>query len=253
MEFFCVIPAREKSKRLPRKLLYNISGKPVILYTVSACLLSKAKKVFVATDSKQIKDNLMRFFHSYNKNKLEVHIVKGKEIKSGSDRVGKLIKILSKNYRIPEVVVNVQGDEPLITPSIINSVALSLMRDKNADICTYGFWSSDPKEINNPNRVKIVVDSRNYAIYFSRSPVPYGAKKFIIHAGIYAFRLESLYKFLKTNQSVIEKVERLEQLRAIDNGMKIKVVIGRKKLFPVDTPEDLKIVEKILRSKSRMK
>lgn len=246
MDFICVIPARERSKRLPRKLLIKISGREIINHTVLACLRSDAKNVFVATDSRKIKKAVEDFSSALPeelKNKLEVRIIRGSKIKTGSDRVGELIRRLELEGRDPpEIVVNVQGDEPMITPSIINSVAHALERDKRADIATYGFWSSSRSELENPNRVKIVVDSEFFAIYFSRSPVPSGAKRYVIHTGIYAFRKESLRRFLNLPQTKNEKTERLEQLRALENGMRIKVLIGRRKLVPVDTRKDLKLI-----------
>lgn len=247
-DFFCVVPARENSKRLPRKLLLKLFGREVLIHTVSSCIRSRAKKVFVATDSDRIKNTVLRFKDSLPRNlaeKLDVFVVRGKDIKSGSDRVGKLIQILKQEgVKIPGIVVNVQGDEPLITPHIINSVVLSLARDKRADIATYGFWSSEKTEYMNPNRVKIVVDPQGFAIYFSRSQIPFGAEKYILHAGIYAFRTDALFKFLKMKQTENEKKEKLEQLRAIDNGMKIKVFVGSKKLIPVDTHQDIKTIIK---------
>lgn len=248
IDFFCVVPARENSKRLPKKLLLRLFGREVLIHTVSACIKSKARKVFVATDSQRIKEVVEDFRNSSPKHlseKLEVRIVRGKDIRSGSDRVGKLIQILKREgVKIPSVVVNVQGDEPLITPHVINSVVLSLVRDKRSDIATYGFLSSEETEYMNPNRVKIVVDSDNFAIYFSRSQIPFRAKKYIIHGGIYAFRTGALFKFLKMKQTQNEKTEKLEQLRAIDNGMKIKVFIGSTKLIPVDTNQDVKTIGK---------
>lgn len=250
--FFCVIPARENSKRLPRKLLLEVFGKPVVVHTALACLKSEAKKVFVATDSRDIKRAVEDFCLSNRalSNKIEVRMVRGRNIKTGSDRVGELIRSLeSEGVEIPDVVVNVQGDEPLITPDIINSVARELFADKRADISTYGFWSADEKEYRNPNRVKIVLGKDNFALYFSRAPIPFGAKRYIIHTGIYAFRTDVLKLFLILKQTENEKTERLEQLRAIDNGIRIKVVVGRRKLIPIDTIEDLRIVRSLRRPK----
>ncbi len=250
MTFVCVIPAREKSKRFPGKLLKPLMGKPVILHVLEACIKSDAKKVFVATDSENIKRVVSAWAKNIDrKEKVIVEIVRGREIRSGTDRVAKLVR---KRVRGADIVVNVQGDEPLITPYIINKVAFSLYSDKNADISTYGFISDD-NEAENINRVKIVVDRKSYAIYFSRAKIPFGSSKWIIHSGIYAFRLWTLLKFAKLPPSSNEKSERLEQLRAIDNNMKIKVVIGRRKLISVDTEEDIRKIEDMLRNKMKNK
>ncbi|MCS7213624.1 MAG: 3-deoxy-manno-octulosonate cytidylyltransferase [Candidatus Calescibacterium sp.] len=250
-DFFCVIPAREDSKRFPKKLLFKMFGKEIIIHTVYACARSRAQKVFVATDSEIINELITNFKNTLKSEvgeKIETKIVRGKKIKSGSDRVGELIRILRiGGAKIPDIIVNVQGDEPLITPSIINSVADFLAENNEADISTYGFWSDDKREYENPNRVKIVIGKDNFALYFSRSPIPFGAKKYVIHSGIYAFRLNSLEKFLSLKQTHNEKTEKLEQLRALDNGMKIRVLVGKKKLIPVDTPEDVKNINRIIR------
>lgn len=250
--FICVIPAREKSKRFPSKLIKYLDRFPVIFYVVLACAKSKAKNVFVATDSPKIKKEIEKSLQKSKipkklKDKIKIKIVKGRKIKSGTDRVAELVKRELKS-KSTEIIVNVQGDEPLITPEIINKVAHALAKDKNADIATYGFISQEKNEIENPNRVKIAVSEKgNYALYFSRSPIPYGAKKFIIHTGIYAFREKSLIRFASLKPTENEKTEKLEQLRALDNGMKIKMVIGKKKLLPIDTPQDLQKLKKIIR------
>jgi len=280
MGFICVIPAREKSKRFPYKLLAEINGEKVITKVVESCAKSLAEEVIVATDSMKIKKVVDEFAEKKKKEgkkwalKIKSEIVRGKDIKSGTDRVAKYIfekrKIKSENKgyeksdnaegnskdgenKVPEIIVNVQGDEALITPEIINKVAKALEEDEKADISTYGFVSEDKKEIENPNRVKIVVSQEGYALYFSRSPIPYSSKSYIIHTGIYAFRKNSLLKFSKLKPTQNEKTEKLEQLRALDNGMKIKIVIGRKKLIPVDTKEDLKEIMKIIKNKNSTK
>jgi 3-deoxy-manno-octulosonate cytidylyltransferase (CMP-KDO synthetase) len=257
IDFICVVPAREGSTRFPGKLIEDLWGEPVVFHVLCACAKSDAQKVFLATDSERIKEKVetsvlkTRKLSQSEKSKISVRIIRGKNIKSGTDRVSELIKILQdEDQNLPEIVVNVQGDEPLISPKIINAVVKALEEDKEASISTYGFLSSDADEFKNPNRVKIAVSQNGYAIYFSRAPIPYGAKKFIIHGGIYAFRKSELLKFSNLPQSKNEVLERLEQLRAIDNGMKIKVVVGKKKLFPVDTKEDLKFLRKLKKFKT---
>jgi 3-deoxy-manno-octulosonate cytidylyltransferase (CMP-KDO synthetase) len=255
-DFICVVPARESSKRFPGKLIEDLWGEPVVFHVLCACAKSEAQKVFLATDSGRIKEksefsiSKTKKLTQSEKAKIFVRIVKGKNIKSGTDRVAELVRILQEeNQNVPEIVVNVQGDEPLISPKIINGVVRVLAEDKQASISTYGFLSSDMDEFKNPNRVKIVVSQNGYAIYFSRAPIPYGAKNFIIHAGIYAFRKSELLKFSNLPQSKNEVLEKLEQLRAIDNEMKIKVLVGKKKLFPVDTEEDLKFLRNLKKFK----
>jgi len=256
MDFICVIPAREGSTRFPGKLIEDLWGEPVVFHVICSCAKSYAQKVFLATDSEKIKEKIessilrSKKLSQYQKNKISIRIVKERSIKTGTDRVAHLIRILEEEgEKVPEIVVNVQGDEPLISPEIINKVAKALSDDTQASISTYGFLSKDLHEFRNPNRVKIVVSQNGDAIYFSRSPIPYGAKNFIIHTGIYAFRKDKLLKFSSLPQSKNEALEKLEQLRAIDNGMKIKVLVGKKKLFPVDTEKDLKFLRNLKKFK----
>jgi len=256
VDFICVIPAREGSTRFPGKLIEDLWGEPVVFHVICSCAKSHAQKVFLATDSEKIKEKIessilrSKKLSQYQKNKVSIRIVKERSIKTGTDRVAHLIRMLEgEGEKVPEIVVNVQGDEPLISPEIINKVAEALADDTQASISTYGFLSKDLHEFRNPNRVKIVVSQNGDAIYFSRSPIPYGAKNFIIHTGIYAFRKDKLLKFSSLPQSKNEALEKLEQLRAIDNGMKIKVLVGKKKLFPVDTEKDLKFLRNLKKFK----
>ena len=260
MRFICVIPAREKSRRFPRKLLAEINGQKIITKVVENCAKSLAEEVIVATDSLHIKKVVDKFVENKKKEgktwaeKIRSEIVKGKGIKSGTDRVARYISMYEKRSGKKErrIIVNVQGDEPFITPGIINKTVMTMEEDKEAEISTYGFISEDKKEIMNPNRVKIVVSPFGYAVYFSRSPVPHGGTKYIIHTGIYVFRPEALMKFACLKPTKNEKTEKLEQLRAIDNGMKIKVVIGITKTISVDTKEDLEKIKSVQKtSKTR--
>ena len=259
MRFICVIPAREKSRRFPYKLLAEINGQKIVTKVAENCAKSLAEEVVVATDSYRIKKVVDEFVERKKKEgkkwaeKIRSEIVKGKGIKSGTDRVAKYIFMCEKRNGKKErrIIVNVQGDEPLITPEIINKTVTSMGEDRKAEISTYGFISEDREEIMNPNRVKIVVSPFGYAVYFSRNPVPHGGTKYIIHTGIYVFRPEALVKFSRLKPTQNEKVEKLEQLRAIDNGMKIKVVIGRTKTISVDTKEDLEKINRIRKKKNR--
>lgn len=238
-DVLCVIPARERSTRFPSKLLAKIDDESVIVKTVGQCLKTGFKTV-VATDSEKIADEVERKFQK----SVQVFFVK-EQVSSGTERVALCVRKMGVK---PEIIVNVQGDEPTITPEIIK-LTVKELESSRADISTYGFETEDEDEIKNPNRVKVVLNPQGYALYFSRSPVPWGSRKFIIHTGIYAFRYDALFKFVSLPPSENEKTEKLEQLRAIDNGMKIKVVVGKVKTHPVDVPEDIKKVREILNGK----
>lgn len=228
-----VIPARFGSKRFPGKPLVKIFGKEMVLHVYERALKSKyAKEVIIATDDERI-------FNCAQNYGAKV-VMTSKDIKSGTDRVWEVAKKL--NY---EIIVNLQGDEPLIDPSVIDKAILCIKSSENIDISTPVKLINNEKEIKDPNIVKAVFNENNFAIYFSRSPVPYYRdnkieKKYFKHIGLYCFKREALEKFVSLPQSKLEKIEKLEQLRAIENGLKIKVFITEYDSISIDTPEDLK-------------
>lgn len=243
--FTIIIPIRFNSKRLPGKALLDIHGKPVIIRTVEKAQLSNAKSIIVATDHKKIFDLL-------KKNKIEVCMTKTSH-QSGTERISEVIE----KYKIPdnEIIIHLQGDEPLIHPKIINQLAKNFKKKKNY-VATLGTPIQKKKEIFNPSIVKIVTDKYNNALYFSRSPIPWNqnnnnkkrTKKnlFLRHIGIYAYQSKFLKKYIKWEKSPLESIESLEQLRILWNGEKIYVNISKKKTGPgLDNKNDLKLIRKI--------
>lgn len=231
-----VIPAREKSSRLPNKLLIEVNGKPIIKWTVENCLnVKNIDRVIVATDSERIKEALKN---------LDIDIfITPENIKSGSDRIAYVLK-----YIEDEDIINVQGDEPLVNVEDIENLANVL---KNGDITTLAYPIDKEEDFKNPNIVKVVLDKDNYALYFSRSPIPFPRDisfneikksiKVYKHIGIYGYKKEILYKFsYELEPSPIEEVEKLEQLRFLYNGYKIKVVEAKEETVGIDTEEDLR-------------
>lgn len=227
-----IIPARYGSTRLPGKPLIKIKNKTIIEWVYEKASQSKfADKVIVATDDVRI-FNAVKEFGGIVEMTSSGH-------QSGSDRIAEIIR---KNPDI-EIAVNVQGDEPLITPESIDEAIKLLKYDDKAEISTLIREVTEEEEINNPNIVKVVFDNNNYALYFSRSPIPYernrNITKIYAHIGLYAYRRNSLIKMTELSQSSLEKAESLEQLRALQNGMKIKVIPVNYKPIGIDTPEDL--------------
>ena len=229
MEFAAIIPARYASTRFPAKPLAVLGGKPVI---IRVC--EQAKKVFdhvfVATDDERI-------FNACKEFGAEVEMT-STEHKSGSDRIAEVAK------RHPEIsyIINVQGDEPLIEPDNIELVRKGVVEDNTADISTLVREITDKTETENPNLVKCIFDINNYAMYFSRSKIPYerneGESKFYGHLGIYGYKKEALFKMTSLPQTTYEMAESLEQLRALQNGMKIKIAIVENIPVGIDTIED---------------
>ncbi|KAA0258187.1 3-deoxy-manno-octulosonate cytidylyltransferase [Deferribacter autotrophicus] len=233
-----VIPARYESSRLPGKPLVKINGITMINRVATRCLKSKADRVIVVTDDERILDECSKI------EGLEC-VMSDKNIKSGTDRVAKVAKYLDE-----EIIVNVQGDEPLIDPELINSLIDELKKDDYADMIT-AYCDLDKEEALNPNNVKVVVDKNGYAIYFSRSLIPFVRDskdiKYKKHIGIYGFKKDFLMKFTELPESELENLEKLEQLRVIENGYKIKVIYTTYKSLSVDTKDDLQKVEEIIK------
>lgn len=242
-----VIPARYGSTRFPGKPLAMLGGKPVIQHVFEgASRAGLVSDIIVATDSRQILECVEGFGGKA--------VLTSQDHPSGTDRIAEAIK--DADY---DIIVNVQGDEPLIRGEMIDQV-VSLLDDDRADMGTLAVRSSDPAEFANPNVVKVVTDKDGYALYFSRAGIPYhrdGGKDtsdrfypFLKHVGIYSYRHHVLKHLTRLEPAPLERVEKLEQLRALYNGYRIKVGITEGETIGVDTPEDLKRVEKWLNSSS---
>jgi len=226
-----IIPARYGSSRLEGKPLLKACGKPIIQWVWEKG--SKCKdidRVIVATDDERI-------FNACKEFGAEVEMT-STEHKSGSDRIAEVAS------RHPEIsyIINLQGDEPLIEEANIELVRKGVVEDDNADISTLVREIKSEEEVNNPNLVKCVFDLNGYAMYFSRSKIPFerniGKSKFYGHLGIYGYKKEALFKMTKLAQTPCEMAESLEQLRALQNGMKIRVSVVDNVPVGIDTIED---------------
>ncbi len=227
-----IIPARYGSSRLEGKPLIEVKGKPIIQWVYEKAQLAKlADMIIVATDDKRIYDAVKSFGG-------EVEMTSTNH-KCGSDRIREVID------RHPEIsyIVNLQGDEPMIKPEAVDKVIENLKTDNKTDISTLIRILTDEEEINNPNLVKCVTDIYGYALYFSRSKIPFErnlcAGNFYGHLGIYGYKREALIKMTELEQTPLEKTESLEQLRALENGMKIKTSVVDFVPVGIDTLEDL--------------
>ena len=241
-----IIPARYGSSRLEGKPLLKVCEKPVIQWVYEKAQQAKlADMIIVATDDERI-FNAVKAFGG------EVEMTSVNH-KCGSDRIREVAE------RHPEIayIVNLQGDEPLIKPVSIDAVARNVQEDDKADISTLIRVLTDEEEINNPNLVKCVVDNNGYALYFSRSKIPYERNKnvatFYGHLGIYGYKRDALMKMTSLPQTPLEKTESLEQLRAIENGMKIKTSVVDFVPVGIDTAEDLEKFKQIVAQKLQTK
>lgn len=241
MKVVAMIPARFNSERLPGKLMMDLGGEPVILRTYKNALKSKLfNEVYVITDSKLIYDCLKDYGGQVLMSSTE-HI-------SGSDRIAEFSSDIST-----DIIVNIQGDEPFIDVNSLSKLINLFKTDvnNNIDLASLMQKTSDVNEITNPNVVKVVVDSNNFALYFSRSPIPYvrsgdGKISFFKHIGVYAFRKKSLLDFYNSKPTPLEKTEKLEQLRYLEHGKKIMMIETNYNGLGIDTMDDLINARKII-------
>lgn len=239
MNAIAVIPARLASTRLPRKMLRDIAGEPLLAHVYRAISASPLlAQVIVATDSEEI----LNFCRGRGFN---VRMTSASH-RSGTERVHEI-----SGSEAADVYVNVQGDEPLARPEHISAL-LSVMRDANVQVGTIK-TPCPAEEINNPNAVKVVTDASGRALYFSRATIPFdrdgAGVRYFKHLGMYAYRKPALDRFCSLPESPLEHSERLEQLRFLDNGMPIYVAETPYDSIGVDTEEDLQRVEEILRKR----
>lgn len=241
-----IIPARYQSNRFPGKPLAKICGKPMIQHVVErAQKVQILSKVVVATDDERIVECVKSFGGEY--------VLTRSDHVTGSDRLAEAAERLDISEH--DVVVNIQGDQPLFSEEVIEQVARPLVEDPALPMSTLIYKIIRPEEINDPNHVKTVFDRNNHALYFSRSPVPFQrnpedaiSPTYYKHLGFYAYRKGFLLSYVALPEGEWERFEKLEQLRALEYGYKIKVVLTKHDSIEVDTPEDLKRVEEYLKS-----
>jgi 3-deoxy-manno-octulosonate cytidylyltransferase (CMP-KDO synthetase) len=242
-EFLVVIPARLGSTRLPRKPLADIGGKPMVIRVAERAQQSKAQSVVVATDSPEIQATC-------DEHRIEC-LLTNPDHPTGTDRIAEVAQLLK--LAADTLIVNVQGDEPLIPPELINQVAQTLAENAACAISTVAVPIVDAKEISNPNIVKVVLNHANEALYFSRSAIPFvrdpeavGNVIHLRHLGIYAYRADFLQAYIRLEPAPPEQAEALEQLRALWNGYRIAVhTATQAPPSGVDTAEDLERVRRI--------
>ncbi len=235
MKVLCVIPARYASTRLPGKPLSMIAGKPMIQHVYErACQAQLPNEVVVATDNELVEKAVLDFGGKA--------VMTSPDHPSGTDRLAEVALM----YPDIDVIVNVQGDEPMIPPEVIDRLAEAFNGDADLNMATMKVVM-DEEDYENPAAVKVVTDQQGYALYFSRSLMPYPRNKpegfkVFKHVGIYAYRRNFLLKYAALAPTPLEKAESLEQLRALENGYKIKVLESDFQGIGVDTPEDLAAV-----------
>ena len=239
MDIIGVIPARLQSSRMPHKLLRTILGKTILQWTwESAHQARLLDRLIIACDDHQL--------HSLAKEFGAEAVLTSPEHKSGTDRIAEAVRDIDA-----KIIINIQADEPLMHPATINNVIRCMTDESNIVMATVKKQIDDEEEIQDPNIVKVITDKDNFAIYFSRAPLPYRRESsssavYYKHIGIYAYTKDFLYTFKNLLTSYLEESEKLEQLRAVEAGYKIKVVETSFDSWGIDTEHDLRKVESVL-------
>lgn len=254
LRFKVVIPARYGSTRLPGKPLLNIAGKQMIAHVCERAEEAEADEIIVATDDQRI-------FQAVDDLGIKAVMTRA-DHQSGTERIAEVARLCG--WADDEIIVNLQGDEPLIPPAYIRDVAKALADQQQAGIATLAAQIADSEEIFNPNAVKVVLNHAGYALYFSRAPIPWerdaftlsggtpsGVVPYLRHIGMYAYTVDFLSRYCLWDASKLESVESLEQLRILWYGEAIRVkIVDTTPVAGVDTQEDLMRVEQVLRSVS---
>jgi 3-deoxy-manno-octulosonate cytidylyltransferase (CMP-KDO synthetase) len=238
MKFLGVIPARYESTRLPRKPLKDICGHTMIEWVYKRALKSNLDKVIVATDSIEVFNEVKSFGGDV--------ILTSENHLNGTSRIAEVCEKIN-DY---DVIINIQGDEPLIEGDMINSLINTFKEEKDLKMATLKHKLLKKEDIENPNFVKVVTDKKDYAIYFSRSVIPYPRNEnldiYFKHVGIYGYKREFVLEYSKLESTPLENSESLEQLRVLENGYKIKVLETPYEIIGVDTAEELDKVRKYI-------
>lgn len=246
MSAVVIIPARWGSSRFPGKPLYEIAGKPLLRHVWERCYRAqKIDTIIIATDDMRIADAGFAWG-------AEVALTSAKH-QSGTDRIAEVAK-RSKKFSI---IVNVQGDEPLVDPRLIDRLVETLRTNRSVAIVTAAHPFSDARGALSPHQVKVVIDRSSNALYFSRAPIPAsrtvegGCSLFLRHQGIYGFRRATLLQFVQWKPTPLERCESLEQLRALENGVRVHVLVTKHGSPGVDTPADADYVAALLSRSAR--
>ncbi len=240
-----IIPARWGSTRFPGKPLHLIAGKPLLRHVWERCRRATTlNSVIIATDDMRIAEAAFAW-------DAEISLT-NPDHASGTDRIAEV----AAKLRGISHIINIQGDEPLVDPKLINQLARKMQRDPKIEMITAVHPFSDPTEAQSPHQVKAVLDGKNRALYFSRHAIPYvrdttAPVQYFRHQGIYGYRRDLLLRFVSWRPTPLEKAEELEQLRALENGVSIHVVVTKSGSPGVDTPDDARAIERQLLAPAR--
>jgi 3-deoxy-manno-octulosonate cytidylyltransferase (CMP-KDO synthetase) len=237
-----IIPARWGSTRFPGKALHPIAGKPLLQHVWERCRRArKLDQLIIATDDFRIAEAAFDWG-------AEIAMTSANHA-SGTDRIA---EVAAKMKQFGHVI-NIQGDEPMIDPKLIDRLVRELQRDRKLEMITAAHPFADPREAESAHQVKVVLNQKGEALYFSRAPIPASLSLHLRHQGIYGFTRDLLLRFVRWKTSPLERAESLEQLRALENGVKIQVVMTGSGSPGVDTPEDARMIERLMSAGQRVR
>ena len=249
MKTIGIIPARYGSTRFPGKPLADIRGRSMIWHVYQRCLKAKSlDQLLVATDDRRICDHVRAFGGRV--------VMTSKKHRSGTDRIAEALEKFEGRSPKYGIIINIQGDEPLIDPKAIDLLARAMAAGSRPQMATLVGCFNDIEDLSSPNTAKVVADERGNAMYFSRSVIPgrrestIKLSKYLKHIGIYAYRRDTLLNLISWPQSFLEKSEKLEQLRALEHGVKIKLITTGYRPMAVDVPADLARIDEALTGQS---
>lgn len=235
------IPSRMASTRLPDKPLADIAGLPMICHVVDKAKEANVGDVFVACDDERIAEAVAKHGSEY--------VMTDSELPSGSDRIWQAVqRQMAQGGEKPDIIINVQGDEPFLPPELLSEAVEVFKKNDWVDVVTFAHEISDANDMADPGMVKLVTDPNSKAHYFSREPIPHGAKVMKRHIGFYAYTYDALEKFVANEPSPLELQEKLEQLRGLDIGLAYYVAMTDKAPIGIDTPEDLEKARHLISS-----
>jgi 3-deoxy-manno-octulosonate cytidylyltransferase (CMP-KDO synthetase) len=234
-----LIPSRMASTRFPNKPLADILGTPMVVRVLQQAAKAHAGPVYAAVSEQEVADVVEAAGFKA--------VMTDASLPSGSDRIWQGVqRLMAQGVAKPDIIINAQGDEPLLPPELITDCVKAFAETPDADVITYAHKVTDESDINNPTKVKVVIGLNGQALYFSRSPIPYNAKEMWRHVGFYGYRYEALERYVKQSPTPLQKQEDLEQLRGLEIGLRYYVLETHHEPVGVDTPADLERVKGML-------
>lgn len=239
MSVMVLIPSRMASTRFPNKPLADILGTPMVVRVLQQAAKANVGPVYAAVSEQEVADVVEAAGFKA--------VMTDAALPSGSDRIWQGVqRLMAQGIEKPEIIINAQGDEPLLPPELITECVDAFKRLPDADVITYAHKITDESDINNPTKVKVVIALNGQGLYFSRSPIPYNAKEMWRHVGFYGYRYSALEKYVAQAPTPLQKQEDLEQLRGLEIGLKYYVLATEHEPVGVDTPADLERVKGML-------